>query len=140
MEHLDTFVVRAESKGDFEYLMQHPDAQDLWMYKIPIFSLIHNGRTILIYGCLNEGLGTYRPMVFAAEGIDKHTFAVVRCLYDYGDKFIGTDVRRFEAYVAVEDAPANKIAKFFGFEPVGFRRNAGASGEDQVIYERLWRK
>lgn len=140
MEHLDNFDIRPESKGDFEFLCAHPEFQEIWMYQMAIFTLFYDDKPILIYGCQNAGLGTYKPMVFAGKGIDKHTFAVVRCLYDYGDKFIGTDVRRFEAYVAVEDAPANKIAKFFGFEPVGFRRNAGASGEDQVIYERLWRK
>lgn len=140
MEHLDKYPARQEQKAEIEYLKKHVDAQELWQYKLPVFSLFADDVPVLIYGMSTTGWGTYFPMVFAGEGIDKHRFAVVRCLYDYAEKFVGADVRRFEAYIAVTDRKSCRLAKFFGFEPIGIRRQAGVNGEDQVIYERLWRK
>lgn len=140
MEHFKTFDARKEQKADIAFLCKHPEFQTNWMYEIPIFTLMHNDKAILIYGMQTNGVGTYIPMVYAAEHIDKHRFAVVRCLYDYVEKFVGDDVRRFEAYVAVTDKKSCKLAKFFGFEPVGIRRQAAVDEQDQVIYERLWRK
>lgn len=140
VEHLKDFNVREEQKPEMEFFLNHPDIQKFWMYKLPILTLLHNDVPILIYGLQNTGIGTYFPMVFAGKDIDKHRFAVIRCLYDYVEKFVGTDVRRFEGYVAATDKKARRLAEFFGFEPVGIRRQAGVNGEDQIIYERLWRK
>lgn len=140
MEHFDTFKPRDVQRPEIEFLFKNERVQKFWVFIMPIFTLFYNDEPIMIYGMQNSGAGTYFPMVFAAEGIDKHRFAVVRCLYDYVEKFVGTDVRRFEAYVSATDLKANRLAMFFGFEPIGIRRQAGMSGEDQVIYERLWRK
>lgn len=140
MEHLNKYNARDEQLEELIFLRKHLEVQDLWQYKLPVFSLMADGIPILIYGMSTSGIGTYFPMVFAAKGIDKHRFAVIRCLYDYVEKFVGTDVRRFEAYVTATDSQANRLARFFGFEPVGIRRQAAIDGQDQIIYERLWRK
>ena len=140
MEHFENFDARDVQKPEIKFLMEHKDMQDLWVYKIPVFTLMCDEKPIMIYGLQSSGTGTYYVMVYAGEGIDKHRFAVVRCLYDYVEKFVGKDIRRFEAYVAATDKKANRLAKFFGFEAVGMRRQAGMNEEDQVIYERLWRK
>lgn len=140
VEHFDNFKVRKECQAEVDFFFKNPDIQKVWTGVLAVFTLFYDNEPVLIYGMQNSGLGTYYPMVYAGEGIDKHKFAVIRCLYDYVKKFVGNDVRRFEAYVSATDDKANKLVKFFGFEPIGFRRQAGASGEDQVIYERLWRK
>ena len=139
MEHFENFDARDVQKPEIKFLMEHKDMQDLWVYKIPVFTLMYDEKPIMIYGLQSSGTGTYYVMVYAGEGIDKHRFAVVRCLYDYGVKFVGKDIRRFEAYVAATDKKATRLAKFFGFEAVGMRRQAGMHEEDQVIYDRLWR-
>lgn len=140
MEHLDTFDNRDEQAAEIDFLRQHPEMQDLWSFKLPVCTLMYNDKPILIYGMQNSGMGTYFVMVYAGKGVDKHRFAVVRCLYDYAEKFVGNDVRRFEANVSVTDKQSNRLARFFGFEAIGIRRQAGMNEEDQVIYERLWRK
>lgn len=139
MEHLNGFKHRSEQVPELEYLKAKDTYQDLWEHKLPIFTLFADKEPILIYG-MCAYLGTYTPMVFAAEGIDKHRFYVVRCLYDYVEKFVGDDVRRFEATVLATDKKANRLAQFFGFEAVGIKRQASIDGQDQILYERLWRK
>ena len=140
IEHFENFDAREEQKPEIEFMHKHKEIQTAWMFELPIFTLFYNDKPILIYGMQNSGMGTYYAMVYAAENIDKHRFSVIRCLYDYVEKFVGKDIRRFEAYVSATDEKANRLAKFFGFEPVGDRRQAGMDGGDQVIYERLWRK
>lgn len=140
MKHLDAFVVRDEQKEEIEFLFNNETIKKIWMFVMPVFTLFANEEPILIFGMQNSGAGTYFPMVYAGKDIDKHKRAVIRCLYEYVDKFVGNDVRRFEAYVTATDRQANRLVRFFGFEPVGIRRQAAINGEDQVIYERLWRK
>lgn len=140
VEHFEKFEARKEQEAEIEFMYKHKEIQTSWMFELPIFTLFYNDKPILIYGMQNSGSGTYYVMVYAGEHIDKHRFSVIRCLYDYVEKFVGTDVRRFEAYVSATDEKANRLAKFFGFEPIGYRRQAGMDGGDQVIYERLWRK
>lgn len=140
IEHFNNFDARDIQRPEIDFLFKNEKVQKFWMFYMPVFTLFYGDKPILIYGMQNSGAGTYFPMVYAGEGIDKHRFAVVRCLYDYAEKFVGKDVRRFEAYVSATDKKANKLARFFGFEPVGIRRQAGLDGGDQIIYERLWRK
>ena len=140
MNHFDKFDARDEQLAEIAFLRAHKDWQRLWMFDMPIFTLFYKDKPILIYGMQNTGGGTYFPMAYAGEGIDKHRFAVIRCLYDYVEKFVGNDVRRFEAYVSATDKKAIRLAEFFGMEPVGFRRQAAFDGGDQIIMERLWRK
>lgn len=140
MKHLDAFVVRDEQKEEIEFLFNNETIKKIWTFIMPVFTLFANEEPILIFGMQNSGAGTYFPMVYAGKDIDKHKRAVIRCLYEYVEKFVGNDVRRFEAYVTATDRQANRLVRFFGFEPVGIRRQAAINGEDQVIYERLWRK
>lgn len=140
MEHFRNFDSREEQKAEVKFLYDHKAFQDAWIGILPVFTLFYNEKPIMIYGMQNSLMGTYYPMAYAGKGIDKHRFAVIRCLYDYVDKFVDYDVRRFEAYVSVTDKKAQRLAEFFGMEIIGYRRQASASGEDQVIYERLWRK
>ena len=140
LEHFKNFDARDVQKQEIEFLFSTEDMQKFLVFVMPVFTLFADDRPILIYGMQNSGTGTYYPMAFAAEGIDKHVRAVIRCLYDYAEKFVNTDVRRFEAYVSATDKKAIKLARFFGFEAVGFRRQAAMDGGDQIIYERLWRK
>lgn len=140
LEHFKNFTPRDVQKPEIEFFFKNEKVQKFWLFYMPVFTLMYEDKPILIYGMQNSGAGTYFPMVYAAEGIDKHRFSVVRCLYDYAEKFVGNDVRRFEAYVSATDKKANKLARFFGFEPVGIRRQAGLDEGDQIIYERLWRK
>lgn len=140
VEHFKNFDVRKEQEAELDFMYKHTEFQKSWMFELPIFTLFYNDKPILVYGMQNSGMGTYYVMVYAGEGIDKHRFSVVRCLYDYAEKFVGTDIRRFEAYVSATDNKANRLAEFFGFEPIGYRRQAAMDGGDQVIYERLWRK
>lgn len=140
LKHFDSFKAREVQRPEIEFLFKNEEIQKFWIFVMPVFTLFANEEPILIYGMQNSGSGTYYPMVYAAEGIDKHVRAVIRCLYDYAEKFVNTDIRRFEAYVSATDKKAIKLAKFFGFEAVGFRRQAAMDGGDQIIYERLWRK
>lgn len=140
MEHLDTFDCRKVQEPELRFLKENPEFQKWWVFYMPVFTLFYDKEPIMIYGIQNSGYGTYYPMVFAAKHVYKHRFAVIRSLYKYVEEFVGEDVRRFEAYVSATDDKANKLARFFGFEPIGFRRQAGMDGGDQVIYERLWRK
>ena len=140
MEHFKKFDARDEQKLEIEFLFKNEKVQRIWMFELPVFTLFFDKTPIMIYALQNSGMGTYYPMVFFVFYIDKHRFAVIRCLYDYVEKFVGTDVRRFEAYVTATDSQANRLARFFGFEPVGIRRQAAIDGQDQIIYERLWRK
>lgn len=140
MEHLDNFDSREVQDPEIEFLKANPEFQKWWVFYMPVFTLFYKDTPIMIYGIQNTGTGTYVPMVFASRQVYKHRFAVIRSLYKYVEDFVGEDVRRFEAYVSATDKKANKLAKFFGFEPIGFRRQAGLDGGDQVIYERLWRK
>lgn len=140
MHHLDTFEPRPEQESDLNYFLKDDTTQRIWLRILPIFTFMYKEKPLMIFGMQNSGIGTYYPMLFAGRNVDKHRFAMIRCIYDYVEQFVGTDVRRFEAHVAATDKQANRLVKFFGFEPIGFRRQAGAGGEDQVIYERLWRK
>lgn len=140
IEHFENFKERKEQRKEIEFLFKNKDIKRLWSFVLPIFTLMYDDTPILIYGMQSSGSGTYFPMVYAGEGIDKHRFAVVRCIYDYVENFVADDVRRFEAYVSATDEKANRLVKFFGMEPIGYRRQAGMDGGDQVIYERLWRK
>lgn len=140
MKHFEKFKVRKECEAEVDFLFNNKEIQKIWVGLLAVFTLFYDDEPIMIYGMQNSGLGTYYPMVYASKDLDKHSFAVIRCLYDYAKKFVGNDVRRLEAYVSATDEKANRLVKFFGFEPIGFRRQAGADGGDQVIYERLWRK
>ena len=140
MSHFDNFDYRDEVAAEVELLKGYEEMQKYWTFVLPLFTLLYENKPVMIYGMQSSGTGTYVPMVYAAKSIDKHTFRVIRCLYKYVEDFVGTDIRRFEAYVSATDYKTQKLAKFFGFEPIGFRRQAGADGGDQVIYERLWRK
>lgn len=140
MEHLKDFDNRPEQEADLNYFLKDETTQRIWLRVLPIFTFMYKDKPIMIFGMQNSGIGTYYPMLFAAKAVDKHRFAMIRCIYDYIEKFVSTDVRRFEAHVSATDTQAKRLVQFFGFEPVGIRRQAGAGGEDQVIYERLWRK
>lgn len=140
IEHLDNFDHRPEQEADLNWFLKNTDVQRFWLRILPIFTFFYEDKPIMIFGIQNSGIGTYYPMLFAGRNIDKHRFAVVRCIYDYVEQFVDTDVRRFEAYVSATDTQAKRLVQFFGFEPVGIRRQAGVGGEDQVIFERLWRK
>lgn len=139
-EHLVTFDIRSELSSEIAFFKDNEHLQELWQFKMSIFTLLYDNKPILIYGMQSLGTGTYFPMVYAGKGIDKHKFAVVRCIYDYVEKFVGKDVRRFEASVDATDKKANRLVRFFGMEPIGIRRQATLDGNDQIIYERLWRK
>lgn len=140
MEHFDNFDVRDEVKAEVDIIMRYKDVQNDWVCKAPVFTLFYNDKPIMIYAMFPDLMGTYIVTVYAGKGMDKHVHAMVRCIYKYVDEFVGDDVRRFEAYTACTDKQTLRLAKFFGFEIVGFRRQAGADGSDQVILERLWRK
>lgn len=139
-EHLDIFDVRDEIKAEVEHLKYIDAIQRAWEYMLPVFTLFADERPIMIYSVTNTLMGTYIPMVYAAKDVDKHVFRMIRCLYKYVEEFVGNDVRRFEAYIGAHDKKTQHLAEFFGFEVVGFRRQAGADEGDQIIYERLWRK
>lgn len=140
MSHFDNFDVRDAQKADLEFLKANPRFQELWERDWPMFTLMCDGKPIIILGMQNSGIGTYYPMAFVGKGIDKHRFAVIRYVYDYIEKFVGSDLRRLEAYVSVYDKEAQRFAEFFGFEAIGIRRMASVDGQDQIIYERLGRK
>lgn len=138
--HFDNFDVRDEQKMDLECLLSHNDWKKMWEGELPMFTLFYDDKPLMMYGMQNSGIGTYFPQAFVGKDIYKHTRAVVRCLYDYVEKFVGKDVRRLEAYVAVDDIKAQRLVEFFGFEVIGYRRQATIDGKDQIIYERLGRK
>lgn len=139
-EHLDNFDFRDEQKAEAELFLRRDDIIYIWVNLLPMFTLFYNEKPLMVYGMQATGWGTYYPTIFMSKGIDKHILSVIRCVYKYADEYVGQDVRRFEAYVNAEDTKAHRFARFFGMEPVGIRRQAGVSGEDQVVYERLWRK
>lgn len=140
MEHLDDYEPREVQVKELEHLKKYMEHQHLWCHVLPIFTLFADDKPVMLYGMSNNGFGTYTVMVFASEGVDKCTHTMVRCLYKYVEDFVGSDVRRFEAHVSMIDEPAKRLAKFFGFELIGIRRQATPNGDDQGIYERLWRK
>lgn len=140
LEHLDELDQRDEQKEEIKYFQKHAYLQKHWFQANPMMTLMYEGRPIFILGIQNGGLGTYFPIVFASKNLDKHVRSVVRFIYEYVDDFVSTDVRRFEAYISSLDPEAGRLARFFGFEPIGIRRQAGLQEEDQIIYERLWRK
>lgn len=139
-EHLKNFDARDSLKPELEFLDKHLELQEEWETLSPVFTLFADEKPILIYGLFSSGTGTYMCMVYAAKNIDKHIFRVVRCLYKYVEDYVGYDVRRFEAHCTATDTASIRLGKFFGFEIIGYRRQAGVAGEDQVILERLWRK
>lgn len=139
-EHFNNFDVRDEQRADLECLQAHPEWKRIWEGELPMFTLFYNDKPIMIYGMQNSGIGTYFPQAFVGKGIYKHARAVIRCMYDYVETFVGKDARRLEACVAVDDKQAQRFVKFFGFEPVGYRRQSTVEGKDQIIYERLGRK
>lgn len=140
IKHFENFDVREEQLPEFRFLMEHPAFQERWERDNPMFTLFYKEEPIMVYGMQNSGIGTYFPLVLASKGLDKHKFAVVRCIYDYVEKFVGDDLRRLEADVAVDDITAQKFVEFFGFEVIGLKRQSTVDGRDQIIYERLGRK
>lgn len=138
--HLDQLDQRDEQKDEIAYILEHKWVRQAWEKANPLMTLCYDDKPIFVLGIQNGGFGSYYPIVFSSKGLDKHVRHVIRFIYKYVDDFVGTDVHRFEAYVSSLDPPAGRIARFFGFEPVGIRRQAGMHGEDQIIYERLWRK
>lgn len=141
MEHLDNFAPRKEQLADIKYLKAHLDHQKAWEVTNPIFTLFNSENIpILIYGMVNDMCGTYTAMFFAAEGSDKYIHSMVRCIYKYVEEFVGYDVRRFEVQIHATDRQSARAAKHFGMELIGIRRQACMDGEDQALYERLWRK
>lgn len=140
MSHLEDFKPRKEQIVDLEAFRECKITRESWIRRFESFTLFYEDKPIMIYGFMSGGYGTYYPVILSSEDIDKHRFAVIRCLYDCAEKYVGSDVRRFEAYVNAEDKKANRFARYFGFEPVGIRRQASVDGKDQIIYERLWRK
>ena len=133
MEHLDALDKREAQKPDVEFFQKNAYLQKHWFKANPMMTLMYDDKPIFILGIQNGGLGTYFPLVFAARNIDKHTRHVIRFIYKYADDFVGTDVRRFEAYISSLDPEAGRLARFFGFEPIGIRRQAGLREEDQII-------
>ena len=140
MKHFDNFEIRDPQKKDFEVLSNDVRLQEMWEQEYPMFTLFAEDKPIMLYGMINGGLGTYFPMAFVSQDVDKHLRTVIRCMYDYLDHWVANDMRRFEARVAVDDIPAMRFIEFFGFEPIGISRQSSASGCDQVIYERLARR
>lgn len=139
-EHFDLIDVRDELKPELDFIKQSSAMKEVYFKGAPFFSLMKEDKILMIYGFFNSGYGTYLPMALASKGLDKHKFAMVRCIYDYVETFIGKDIRRFEITCTLSDNSAVALAKFFGFETVGIRRCASILGEDQVILERLYRK
>lgn len=139
-EHLDIFEPRDIIKPEIDYLKEQMNAIKEWETISPVFTLFADEKPIMIYGLFPSGTGTYMVTVFAGKDVDKHVFRMVRCLYKYVEDFVGYDVRRFEGHCHPNDLETLRLAKFFGFETVGYRRQAGVDGTDQVILERLWRK
>ena len=139
-EHFDIIDIRDELKPELDFIKQNKNMQEIYFKGAPFFSLMKDGKVLLIYGFFNSGYGTYLPMALAAKGLDKHKFAMVRCIYNYVETYIGKDIRRFEITCTLSDNYAVNTAKFFGFETVGIRRCASVLGEDQVLLERLFRK
>lgn len=138
--YLDDFEPREIGKADIEFLKQQLTDSVSWADKSPIMTLFADEKPIVIYAMFPSGTGTYLITVLAGKDVDKHVFRVVRCLYKYVEDFVGDDVRRFEAHCNPLDKQTLRLAKFFGFEVVGYRRQAGVDESDQVILERLWRK
>ena len=137
LEDIDKMNVRKEHKAEALFIRDNVTYHDIYLNGFPFYTLQYENVPILIYGFHNSGVGTYSPLVLVAEEISSHKFAVIRALFKYAVEVIGSDCRRLEAYVKVEDAPAKRLAEMFGFEMIGLRRNSTLEGGDEIIYERL---
>lgn len=139
-EHLDLIEPREELKADMDYVRSHPEYTQMYTTEMITNTLWYNDTPILIYGLHNGGFGTYTVFVIAHKDLHKHKFATVKAIYKYYDEYVMNDLRRFEAYVNLDDLTALRFAKWFGFAIIGIRHQASVSGHDQAILERLQRK
>lgn len=134
--------VRPELQKELDLLKSKKELRAVYFNYSPFFALKDEADTsvIMIYGMISNGFGTYTPMLLPSASLDKHKLLVIKCIYDYVQKYVGNDIRRFEASCDVTDKTAIRFAKWFGFETIGIRRDATCSGSDQLILERLFRK
>lgn len=139
-EHFDLIEPRKEALPEVEFMRTNDKYKELYSKQMVTNTLWHNDRPILIYGMVNDGLGTYTVLVVAAHDLAKHKFATIKAIYKYYDEYVMNDLRRFEAFVNLDDATALRFAKWFGFAIIGIRHQASFSGHDQAILERLQRK
>ena len=139
-EHLELIEVRDEQKADIEFIRTNPAYKAMYTTEMITNTLWYNDTPIFIYGFHNSGIGTYVPMVIAHKELRKHKFATIKAVYKYYDEYVMNDLRRFEAYVNLDDFTALRFAKWFGFAIIGIRHQASIGGCDQAILERLQRK
>jgi hypothetical protein len=133
----DDLVPRPEAAADFEVIKNEIIFKEAYTNGMPFFTLRYNGEIIVVYGFMYAGMGTYFPAVVAGCNMHKHVRKVLTLFYEYFATYVPRDCRRMEAYCDIMDVKAVTLAKHFGFDVVGIRHNATASGNDQVILERL---
>lgn len=139
-EHFDLIEPRKEALPEVEYMRKNEKYKELYTTQMVTNTLWHNDKPVLIYGMVNDGMGTYTVLAIASHDAIKHKFAIVKAIYKYYDDYVMSDLRRMEAFVNLDDLTALRFAKWFGFAIIGIRHQASFSGHDQAILERLQRK
>ena len=133
----DEIVPRPEAAADLENIKKEVIFNDVYTNGMPFFTLRADDEIIVIYGFMYEGCGSYMPAVIAGENLHKHVKKIIKLFYEYFATYVPSNCRRMEAYCDIMDEKAIRLAKHFGFEIVGIRHYATASGHDQAILERL---
>lgn len=128
---------RKEVQATLDILKEEVLWQDAYTNGMPIFTMWENNEIVMIYGFLYSGCHTYCPVLIPCKDIHKYTKHIIKLFYDYFATYIPRNCRRLEAYCDIMDVKAIRLAKHFGFNPIGIRHNATAEGHDQVILERL---
>lgn len=133
----DEIEPREELKVSLEHLKRDVVYEEVYQKGMPFFTCRIDGKVIAIYGMLYGGEGTYMPSVLVCKDVHKYMKTLVKLFYGYFATYVPRTCRRMEAYCDIMDKKAIRLAKHFGFEPVGIRHYASPEGHDQVIMERL---
>ena len=121
----------AELKEDSKFY------KEVWTMGMPFFTYRYKGEVLAIYGMTYHGAGTYVPSVILSKNIGVRVKTVFKLMQDYYAMYVARNARRLEASCDIMDEKAIRLAKHFGFSPIGIRHYASAEGHDQVIMERL---
>ena len=140
VEHFSMIDPRPEAKPEVDFLIKNEKFHTLYTTQMVTNTLWYDDKPLLIFGMINDGLGTYTALAIADKDLKKHKFAAIKSIYKYYDEYVMSDVRRIEAFINLDDLTALRFAKWFGFAIIGIRHQASFSGHDQAIVERLQRK
>lgn len=137
-EHVMSIDPRAEQLDDVLFIRRHPSL--VKRFTDEAMTLVCDGSPIAIIAITPLGFGSYMPIMITSRLAIKYKLSVVKCIYEYFERYVPIDVKRVEALVNVSDTTALRFVKLFGFDIIGIKHCSSRTGEDQIIVERMIRK